>query len=401
MSANHPAGTAAASRILLASGEPAGVADVCRLLEQAGYDVGFRALDGAQKENGTGLSLLIVDDSQHAPQALQLCQRLRAGFADNFVPIIFVAGSPESRLHALESGADACLVRPFAAKELLAQVHAFLRLKNLHDRLTEKSAEVQSVNRRLQQTYQQIDQELELARRIQHSLLPQTLPDMPPARFAVHYRPSGRVGGDFYDVFRLDEHHVGFYVADVMGHGIPASLLTIFLKKAVKAKEISGRDYRLLPPDEVLQQLNREMIAQALADSPFITMVYILFNRSDGMLSFARAGHPYPLYVPRAGEPQLWKVHGTLLGVFETKFTAQAQRMFAGDKLLLYTDGLDSLGDEGKPSGTDLLMEAAQRYRTLPIQEFVEQLARDLFAKASQPDDFTLLGLEMQDNSRL
>src|SRR6266481_1935640 len=103
MSANHPAGTAAASRILLASGEPADVADMCRLLEQAGYDVGFRALDGAQKENGTGLSLVIVDDSQRASQALQLCQRLRAGFADNFVPIIFVAASPESRLHALES----------------------------------------------------------------------------------------------------------------------------------------------------------------------------------------------------------------------------------------------------------------------------------------------------------
>src|SRR5262249_36643775 len=222
--------------------------------------------------------------------------------------------------------------------------------------------------------------------------LPQSLPDMPPARFAVHYRPSGRIGGDFYDVFRLDEDHVGFYVADVMGHGLPASLLTIFLKKTIKTKEISGRDYRLVPPDEVLQHLNHEMIAQALAETPFITMVYVLFNRRDGRLSFSRAGHPYPLFVPRRGAPELWKVHGTLLGVFDTEFSVQSKQLRPGDKLLLYTDGLDVLSVEGKPSGADLLLDEAAKHRQLPIQEYVQQLSRDLFAQTGQPDDFTLLG---------
>ena len=211
-----------------------------------------------------------IDCSQRDSEAFRLCCRLRARFADCFIPIVFLAGAADAqaRFQALDSGADACLVRPFTSNELLAQMQAFFRLKNLHNRLTEKSAEVQSVNKRLQHSYEQIDLELEMARRIQQSMLPQILPDTPPAYFAVHYRPSGRVGGDFYDVFRLDENHLGFYVADVMGHGIPASLLTIFLKKAVKAKEISGREYRLLPPDEVLQHINREMIAQALADVP-------------------------------------------------------------------------------------------------------------------------------------
>src|SRR5262249_30623761 len=158
-------------------------------------------------------------------------------------------------------------------------------------------AEFHQVHQRLQKAYQEIDQELLLARRVQQSLLPQALPEVPPVRFAVHYRPCGRVGGDFYDVFRLDETHVGFYVADVMGHGVPATLLTMFLKKAVKPKEITGKTYRLVPPEEVLQQLNREMIDQALAESPFITMVYGLLDCQCGTLQFARAGHPYPLYV--------------------------------------------------------------------------------------------------------
>src|SRR5207247_649251 len=166
--------------------------------------------------------------------------------------------APRARLASLESGADAYILRPFEPAELLAQVQALLRIKERHDHLTEKTAEVHRINKRLQATYQQIDQELELARRIQESFLPQTLPELPEVRFAVHYKPCGKVGGDFYDIFRLDEQHLGFYVADAMGHGVPASLLTIFVKKGVRTKEISGRDYRLVPPAEVLQRLNRD-----------------------------------------------------------------------------------------------------------------------------------------------
>src|SRR5262249_54238704 len=159
-------------------------------------------------------------------------------------------------------------------EEFLAQIHAFLRLHGSHVRLADQAAELPRIHIQLQQAYQQINQELELARRVQQSLLPRTLPEMPPACFAVHYRPCGRVGGDFSDVIRLDEDHVGFYVADVMGHGVAASLLTVFLKKAIRFKEISGRDYRLYSPHEVLQDLNRDLLDQAVADNPFITMVY-------------------------------------------------------------------------------------------------------------------------------
>src|SRR5439155_3911849 len=152
----------------------------------------------------------------------------------------------------------------------------------------------------------------------------------------AHYVLCGRVGGDFYDIFRLDEKHVGFYVADAMGHGVPASLLTIFVKKGVKAKEVFGTQYRLIPPDEVLFRLNRDLIDQQLSEHPFITMVYGLFNHQDGTLTFARAGHPYPLFVPREGGVELWKQEGLLLGVLEARFPTTTHRLRPGDKLLLY-----------------------------------------------------------------
>jgi serine phosphatase RsbU (regulator of sigma subunit) len=178
---------------------------------------------------------------------------------------------------------------------------------------------------------------------------------------------------------------------------VPASLLAIFVKKGVRAKEISGRSYRLLPPGEVLQRLNRDLIEQALSEHPFITMVYGLYNFKEQSLTFARAGHPYPLHVPRLGEPAFWEVPGSLLGVFETAFPPQMRRLEAGDKLLLYSDGIDSGSFEGAAQGSASLLASAGRHRSLPIQDFIEHVARDLFSQARQTDDLTLLGMEVME----
>ena len=96
----------------------------------------------------------------------------------------------------------------------------------------------------------------------------------------------GRVGGDFYDVFRLDKI-TSVSTWPTMGHGVPASLLTIFVKKGVRPKEVFGKEYRLVPPGEVLGRLNKELIDQQLSDTPFITMAYGLFNHREGVLQLA------------------------------------------------------------------------------------------------------------------
>jgi sigma-B regulation protein RsbU (phosphoserine phosphatase) len=162
----------------------------------------------------------------------------------------------------------------------------------------------------------------------------------------------------------------------------------------VRAKEVFGQQYRLLPPDEVLRRLNRDLIEQELPENPFITMVYALLNHREGTLSFARAGHPYPLYVPTRGPVELWKQEGLLLGVVDAQFPALTYRLHPGDKVLLYSDGIDSARLEGQAEGVRSLISCAERHRHRPIENFVARLAADLFGRSSAPDDLTLFGLE-------
>ena len=368
--------------------------DMRSLLVEAGYEVGVRPLH--EPHMMVPAHLYIVDSGGQSDLALKHCHRLRIEQNDSYTPILFVTAdaAPSLRLTSLECGADTSLARPFEPAELLAQVQALIRIKQRHDQLTGKAAEANRATKRLQAANQQMDQELELAQRLQHSFLPQSLPQMPSVRFAVKYKPCSRVGGDFYDIFRLDEKHLGFYIADAMGHGVPASLLTIFVKKGVRAKDIAGQTYRLVPPSEVLERLNRDLIDQQLADLPFITMVDVLYNCQDGTLQFARAGHPYPLYLPKDGKPILWQSEGSLLGVFETPFPLQTHHLKPGDKLLLYTDGMDAASFERHSVGLASLLAAAEQFQELPIEELVERLASDLFTQTRQADDLTVFGME-------
>lgn len=382
------------SRIALFAGSPP-LEDVSSFLHEAGCHVDVRPFHGPHRIFPA--QLYVVDGGRQTEQALKLCQHLHLEQNDAYTPILFITADddPRSRLAGLQCGADTSLARPIDAAEFLAQVQTLLRVKDRYDQLTLKAAEAQRITQRLQAANQQIDQEMDLARRLQESFLPQSLPQVPGVRLAVKYKPFAQVGGDFYDVFRLDEKHLGFYLADAMGHGVPASLLTIFVKKGVRAKEISGQSYRLVPPTEVLEKLNRALIEQQIPDLPFITMVYVLFNYLDGTLQFARAGHPYPLYLPKEGKPILAQIEGGLLGVFETKYRLQTHQLKPGDKFLLYTDGMDGASFEQHPVGLASLLAAAEKFRTLPIDEMLERLASDLFTQTRQADDLTVFGMEM------
>ncbi len=191
----------------------------------------------------------------------------------------------------------------------------------------------------------QIDEEMRLAARLQVDFLPRTLPHFDDVSFNVFFRPASYVSGDIYDVARLDEDHVGFFVADAVGHGMPAALLTIFLKRTLQTKELSpnGHGYRLIKPDEALAHLNNELLSQNLSLCQFVTMVYGILNTKTRMLEWSRAGHPLPFLLNTQGRSGELELDGALLGVFPNEqFPLQRVQLHPGDSVLLYSDGFES-----------------------------------------------------------
>jgi serine phosphatase RsbU (regulator of sigma subunit) len=384
--------TTSAPRICLAAATPERLEEVRPLLDPVGA-VDARPAAEAADDDPAGYALLVLDAP--AEQAGPLLRGWRGRLGEFWVPVLWLTDDRAGHASALAAGADVCLARPFAPGELTAQAQALVRRQQAFARAAGRAAEAAAINQRLNQLYQQMDADLELARNIHKGFLPPALPDVQRARFAVAHRPRSRVGGDSYDVCRLDEEHVGFYVADAMAYGMPASsLLTIFLKKSVQPKEVVGRAYRLVPPDEVLGKVNRELLGLGLPETPVVTMLYAHLNCRDGELSFARAAHPAPLYVPAGGEPELWPSTGPLLGAFDAAFAVQTRQLNPGDKVLLYTDGFRPAGEVA--GAAEDLLAAAGRHRDLPLAALVDSVTRDLLEQTRQPDDLTVLGVEMR-----
>lgn len=197
-----------------------------------------------------------------------------------------------------------------------------------------------------------IDEELRLAAQLQREFLPSTLPQVGPVEFRVLYRPAGYVSGDIYDVIRLDEEHVGFFVADAVGHGVPAALMTMYIKRALRTKEIdvaAASRYRIIPPDEALAQLNKDMVEhQGNGKVRFATACYGVINCRTLEMTFSRAGHPFPILLHADGTSSTLSPDGGMLGVFpEEVYELTRTKLRRGDRLLLYSDGFEMAFPEG------------------------------------------------------
>ncbi len=189
-----------------------------------------------------------------------------------------------------------------------------------------------------------LNEQVRLAGRLQRDFLPRTPPVVGSVRFSVLYRPASWVSGDIYDITRLDETHLGFYVADVVGHGMPAALLTMFIKKALQTKRITGHSYSIVPPHEALGELNADICRQQLSGCQFCTAVYCVVDVAELTLTYARAGHPEPVLVRSQRRSRTLAAPGTLLGVFEQEqFRSKQIKLKPGDRLVVYTDGAEDV----------------------------------------------------------
>ena len=242
-------------------------------------------------------------------------------------------------------------------------------------------------------------EQLRLAGLVQQDFLPTQLPNSDEVRWATAFLPAEWVSGDIYNIVRIDEQHVGFYVADVVGHGMPAALLTIFLKQALVMRETIESNYHIFSPAEVMKNLNVRMAKQKLSGYQFATCCYCLLNIKTLQLTYARAGHPYPILIRPKEQPQQLEIRGSLLGIFgQAEYTQETIQLQPGDKFLLYSDGAEPfIGDFDDQSGFGF-SEKFYEIKDSPIIEMMDKfnmLAQNQEIDPSDVDDVTAVAFEV------
>ena len=242
-------------------------------------------------------------------------------------------------------------------------------------------------------------EQLKMAGRVQRDFLPPHLPNSETLRWATLFKPAEWVSGDIYDIARLDEHHIGFYLADAVGHSLPAALLTIFLKHEMVMRKTLDNTYQIFEPVEVIQNLNRRMAQQKLSGCQFATCCYCLLNTDTLELSFARGGHPYPILVRPDGRVEQLQVRGPLLGIFEhAEYLQSSTQLARGDKLFLYSDGVEPLVGKFDTNSGFIFTEEFNSIKHLPVKEALDALNTMIANKkfsAAETDDITVVGLEI------
>jgi sigma-B regulation protein RsbU (phosphoserine phosphatase) len=242
-----------------------------------------------------------------------------------------------------------------------------------------------------------LDKELEIARRIQQSILPQQLPRLPGLEVVARYRPMTAVAGDFYDFLRVDGRGLGIVVADVSGHGVSAALFASMVKVAISAQLAHADD-----PAHVLAGMNQTLSGQL--SGQFVTAAYLFVDLAARRMRYGAAGHPALLWWRKAArtlEPII--ENGMVLGLMpQAAYTFVERQIGGGDRFLLYTDGLiEATNSAGEPFGEERLQNFLRASADLSADQVasaaMDHLGRwvGYSAGRSQEDDLTILVVDL------
>jgi phosphoserine phosphatase RsbU/P len=266
--------------------------------------------------------------------------------------------------------------------------------------LTDNLEEMKARNR-------QMEDDLQLARQVQLALLPRTwpvcrAPDGTRLGFAQLFKPAGGVSGDFFDVIPVSDTAAGLIVCDVMGHGVRSAFVTAIVRTMLEELRRTAAG-----PADLLRRLNHDLtgLLRRAGDLIFVTAACVLVDLSAGLVRYAHAGHPPPLHWSRRRQtvealPDLARIGGPALGLEEDFAYAEAWiPVEAGDRLLLYTDGVtEASNSEGAEFGFQGLSRALREHAAVPWESVPAGLhatAVEFAGHEALDDDVCLVGCEV------
>ncbi|SMP41559.1 SpoIIE family protein phosphatase [Anoxynatronum buryatiense] len=318
--------------------------------------------------------IFVQTDNEDMPKLLACIKHARLQIKLKETPI--VVQLPDKGNTAKESlfqaGVTHCLLEPVSETELKECVNNLLKQVELKNRLEMTQRALEESLHKVNRQRAELDHHLTLAAKIQESLIPQNLIQVPFCNFYCHFQPSGKVGGDIYDIFMLDDRHMGLYMVDVMGHGVASSMLAVALSEFLVVDVNRGTPlkreldeapyYEIVSPVEVIHYLNKRFSFTKYQH--YFTIFYMVFNVETGELRYVRGAHPEPLLMRQDQTIETLNAYGTPIGFeFSQGYEEGTLQLQSGDRLLVYSDGLLELEDDMRqPMDYDKLQHMAGKY---------------------------------------
>ena len=267
------------------------------------------------------------------------------------VPAIVIGEDP-SALSSIE--ANGVLVESWKTPpaSLATMLSTLIRRQGAMRELSREAKMAAASAHGLAEELRNVHEELEIAASVQRDILPKSLPSVDGLDSGLLFQPAAQVSGDLYDMMVLDDGRIGLIIADAVGHGMPAALLTMLVAHHLAKSQLPGRD---VGPARVLHELNQAMCERNFNTPRFATAVYCVIDPTTGEATIAGAGHPPALRI-QGGVSTYIESRGPLLGIFEdAQFEESSFTLGIGETLAIFSDGFESafpskeLADDGRP----------------------------------------------------
>ncbi|HPN11313.1 MAG TPA: PP2C family protein-serine/threonine phosphatase [Spirochaetota bacterium] len=269
--------------------------------------------------------------------------------------------------------------------------------RDLEKKIKQRTDELSTAYESLNKAYGQIQADLTMAKRIQKRIMPDDFESMDGVDLSVDYYPMADIGGDIYDIFLLRPGYIRIFLADAIGHGIQAALITMIIKSEYeKVKTIEDTQ-------ELLQWLNRSFFDLYISLNAFFSCILIDIDTENMKLKYSSAGHPDQIHITD-GPIDILKHTGKLIGIKrDAEYEYYEKDIKSGNKILLYTDGLFEQVNKNDEGFTEQhIIELIKKNRSNPIKELntlIIQTLRNFMGgkdEISVRDDITLIGIQIR-----
>ncbi len=386
--------TAGAYRILVVDDEPdlepLVLQRMRRSIRSGQYQFVFaqNGVEALQKlGQDTDIDMVLSDINMPQMDGLSLLERIPEVAPDTRSVIISAYGDMKNIRAAMNRGAFDFVTKPLDFDDLRVTIER--TLNNL-----EAWRQAESSRLRLAA----IENELDIASKMQQSILPTEFPESPHYEVCGNMTPAKEVGGDFFDIFNLENGHVGLAIADVSGKGVPAALFMMASRTLLKGAAIG-----MYEPGKVLGEVN-QLLYEDNEAMMFVTLLYAVYAPETRTLTYANGGHTLPVLIHSDGSHTvLPSTNGIALGVMGgADFEQTTVSCSPGDTIVFYTDGVtEAFNDQGEEFGMDRLLKIFEapvdncRTTIDSIFDTVTEFAGD----APQFDDITCLALRCTEAS--